>query len=57
MKTLQNLFGKNSALKSINAFEKYSLNANQMNCVKGGTVPVTHAGDSSTTIGDTEVKI
>jgi len=43
MKTLQNVFGKKSLVKSINSFEIYSLNATQMNCIKGGTIPVTTA--------------
>lgn len=55
MKTLQNVLEKKSLVKSISAFEHFSLNANQMNCVKGGTEPTGGAsqGGSSTGIPET----
>jgi len=40
MKTLQNVFGKKSLVKSITAFENYSLNVNQMQSITGGTIPI-----------------
>lgn len=56
MKTLQNVFGKKSLVKSIADFENFALNANQMNCVKGGTLPDNVVG-SGGTLGDANTKI
>ncbi len=37
MKTLNNLFGKNSVVKNINEFRNFSLSESQMNLIKGGS--------------------
>ena len=47
MKTLNNLFGKNSAVKNINEFRNFSLSESQMNLIKGGTEPINTLGGSS----------
>jgi len=47
MKTLNNLFGKNSAVKNINEFRNFSLSESQMNLIKGGTEPIVVYGPSN----------
>lgn len=44
MKTLSNLFGKQSIVKNINDFNHFSLNQNQMISIKGGTQPIGNEG-------------
>jgi hypothetical protein len=53
MKTLNYLFGKTTVVKNIADFNLYSLDANQMNSIKGGTEPIITDPGKPTTPGGT----